>query len=937
MTPRLLLVCLSVLTIGAQSIQAAKALDQTDTRWSHTIERIASSVVTIQIDQARAFDTEWNSSGQATGFVIDAKRGLILTNRHVVTPGPVTAQAVFQNREEVTLYPIYRDPVHDFGVYRYDPASLRFIQPVELPLYPQGAQIGREIRVVGNDAGEQLSILAGTLARLDRQAPEYGVGKYNDFNTFYYQAASGTSGGSSGSPVIDIDGRVLALNAGGASGAASSFYLPLGRVTRALKLIQEGKPVTRGTLQTVFSYTPFDELRRLGLRPETEAQVRKRFPNQTGMLVVSDVQPGSPAQSALQPGDILVQMDGELTTTFEPLERVLDDRVGSTVRLIFERGGAVRAHELLVQDLNAITPSSYLEFGDAVVHTLSYQQARHLNVPIRGVYVANPGYVLGAAGVPRGAVISEVNGKAVATLDEFEKIVMALKDGESAMLRFFSIDDPKATKTAVMRMDRRWFAAKHCVRDDQAGVWPCTAWPADGVAAPPEPASTQFAKTADAILNKLAPSMVLVHFDMPYPVSGVTERSYYGTGLVVDAKRGLVVVDRNTVPVSMGDLHLTIAGTVEIPARVVYIHPLHNLAVLEYDPKLLGNTPVRSAVFAPRELAAGDQVWAVGLGPDTKMKSQSVIVASLDPMVLPLSRTLQFRESNLETVNLVNGPNDFDGVLVDKQGHVLSTWSSFAFEAGREVQQTNRGIPADVLMEMLPRVQLGLPVYSLEAEFVPITLAKARELELSQEWIKRMELHSPERRQVLGVARLVGGSPAQQVMRSGDLLLAVDGAVTNRFREVERTTQKARVNVTLWREGHEVKFDVDTVALDGQDLDRVVMWAGAVLQKPHRALAAQRGIARDGVFVAYFTYGSPATRYQLWAGRRIVEVDGLPTPDLDAFIKAVSGRDDRASVRLKTVTWNEAVEVITLKLDKRYWPSYELRRTEQGWKRTALE
>ena len=45
-------------------------------------------VVTIQIDSTRAFDTEWNTTAQATGFVIDAKRGLILTNRHVVTPGP---------------------------------------------------------------------------------------------------------------------------------------------------------------------------------------------------------------------------------------------------------------------------------------------------------------------------------------------------------------------------------------------------------------------------------------------------------------------------------------------------------------------------------------------------------------------------------------------------------------------------------------------------------------------------------------------------------------------------------------------------------------------------------------------------------------------------------------------------------------------------------
>jgi S1-C subfamily serine protease len=906
--------------------------------WAQTLERIASGVVTIQIDSTRAFDTEWNTSAQATGFVIDAKRGLILTNRHVVTPGPVTAQATFQNREEVQLYPVYRDPVHDFGIYHYDPAKLRFIQPAELPLYPAGAVIGREIRVVGNDAGEQLSILAGTLARLDREAPEYGYGKYNDFNTFYYQAASGTSGGSSGSPVIDIEGRVVALNAGGATGAASSFYLPLPAVTRALKYIDAGKPVPRGTLETVFKYTPYDELRRLGLNPDTEASMRGSFPRLTGMLVVDEVQPGSAADGILAPGDILVSIDGKPVPEFFALEDVLDNHVGQQVKLEIQRGNETVRHALAVQSLSAITADEYIEFGEAVVHTLSYQQARHYNLPIEGVYVANPGYVFGSAGIPHGALINSFNGRKMRTLADFEAALADLADGERAPVRYVTLEDPRATQLKVIRMDRRWFPARKCKRDDSLGSWPCVDLAPGPAPSVLKPASTLFSKTGDPRIDRLAPSLVMVTFDMPYSVSGVTEKNYHGTGLIVDAQRGLVVIDRNTVPLAMGDVRLTFNGTVEVPGKVEFIHPLHNLAVVSYDPHSIGDTPVRAATLLNKELKPGDDVWVVGQRSDSKMMSQRTQVASVDVVAFPLSRTLRFRDSNLEAVSLVNAPNDLDGVLANDKGEVLALWSSFAFETQRELEQVNRGIPADVVSEMVHAVDDGHLLYSFEAEFNVQSLASARKLGLPDAWVRRFEEHDQQRRQVLGIDRLVAGAPAASLLEPGDLLLAIDGKVVNRFREVERAVQKPQVSVTVWRDGAEKSFDMATVALNGRDIDRVLIWAGATLQAPHRAMAAQRGIAPYGVFVSFFFYGSPATHYGLYAGRRITEVDGQPTADLDAFIKAVRGKPDRASLRLKTIAWNGQVDVITLKLDKHYWPSYELERQPDGsWTRTALD
>jgi S1-C subfamily serine protease len=722
------------------------------------------------------------------------------------------------------------------------------------------------------------------------------------------------------------------------AGAAWRFYLTLPAVTRALKYIEAGKPVPRGTLETVFKYTPYDELRRLGLNPGTEAKLRSAYPKLTGMLVVDGVQPGSGADGILSPGDILVSIDGKAIPEFFALEDVLDSHVGRQVSVEIQRGHETLRHAFDVQSLSAITADEYIEFGEAVVHTLSYQQARHFNVPVKGVYIANPGYVFGSAGIPRAALMSSFNGKKLESLKDFEAALADLADGARAPVRYVTLEDPRAVQLKVIRMDRRWFPARKCKRDDVLGTWPCIGISPGPVSASVKPASTQFAKTGDARIDRLAPSLVMVNFDMPYSVSGVTEKNYHGTGVIVDAERGLVAIDRNTVPLAMGDVRITFAGTVEVPGKVVFIHPLHNLAVVSYDPKSIGDTPVRAATLLTKPLSPGDDVWVVGMRADSKILSQKTLISSVDVVSFPLSRTLRFRDSNLEAVSLINPPGDYDGVLADEKGNVVALWSSFAFESQRELEQVNRGMPAELVSEMLGVVAESRPLYSFEAEFNVQSLAGARELGLPDEWVRRFEEHNPQRRQVLGIDRLVAGSPAAALLEPGDLLLAIDGKVVNRFREVERAVQNPDVKLSVWRDGAEKTLQMKTVPLDGRDLDRVLIWAGATLQAPHRAMAAQRGIAPYGVFVSFFFYGSPATHYGLYAGRRITEVDGEPTADLDAFIKAVSGRPDRASLRLKTVSWNGQTDVITLKLDKHYWPAYELARQKDGsWARTALD
>ncbi|KAI4307631.1 hypothetical protein L6164_030799 [Bauhinia variegata] len=1051
--------------------------------WRKALNKVVPAVVVLRTTACRAFDTESAGASYATGFVVDKRRGIIITNRHVAKPGPVVAEAMFLNREEVPIHPIYRDPVHDFGFFRYDPNAIQFLNYEEIPLAPEAACVGLEIRVVGNDSGEKVSILAGTLARLDRDAPHYKKDGYNDFNTFYMQAASGTKGGSSGSPVIDWQGRAVALNAGSKSSSASAFFLPLERVVRALRFLQNGcdtyvdkwkaVSIPRGTFQVTFLHKGFDETRRLGLQSETEQMVRRASPpGETGMLVVDSVVPGGPAYKHLEPGDVLVCVNGDVITQFLKLETLLDDSVNKNIELQIERGGTSMTVNLLVQDLHSITPDYFLEVSGAVIHPLSYQQARNFRFQCGLVYVTEPGYMLLRAGVPRHAIIKKFAGEEISSVEELISVLSKLSRGARVPLEYISYTDRYRRKSVLVTVDRHeWYAPPQIyTRDDSSGLW--IAKPAfqadslflasgvkdvrnlasqqvsrngeptrvghmhqdnnqestDGItsmetncddasehvarqntsdAGPKkrrveEGLSTDGNLVAEFSLNEaketkleksstmqddilmdcqvgtppsanasiaervIEPTLVMfeVHVPPSCMLDGVHSQHFFGTGVIIyhSQDMGLVVVDKNTVAISASDVMLSFAAfPVEIPGEVVFLHPVHNYALISYDPSalgLVGTSVVRAAELLPEPaLHRGDSVYLVGLSRSLQATSRkSVVTNPCAALNIGSADCPRYRATNMEVIELdTDFGSTFSGVLTDEHGRVQAIWGSFSTQLKfgcntSEDHQFVRGIPVYDLSKVLDKIVSGangppllingvkrpMPlVRILEVELYPTLLSKARSFGLSDDWIQALVKKDPIRRQVLRVKGCFAGSEAENLLEQGDMVLAINKEPVTCFRDIENACQlldksdttDGKLHMTIFRQGREIDLLVGTDVRDGIGTTRAINWCGCIVQDPHPAVRALGFLPEEchGVYVARWCHGSPVHRYGLYALQWVLEINGKPTPDLDAFANVTKELKHGEFVRVRTVHLNGKPRVLTLKQDLHYWPTWELR------------
>jgi hypothetical protein len=86
-------------------------------------------------------------------------------------------------------------------------------------------------------------------------------------------------------------------------------------------------------------------------------------------------------------------------------------------------------------------------------------------------------------------------------------------------------------------------------------------------------------------------SFVGVSCEIPVHLNGYPHDRKSGFGLVIDTEKGLVVVSRAVVPHHLCDIIITIATSILVEGKPVFLHPIANFAVMQYNPSLV-NAPV---------------------------------------------------------------------------------------------------------------------------------------------------------------------------------------------------------------------------------------------------------------------------------------------------------------------------------------------------------
>jgi serine protease Do/serine protease DegQ len=355
-----------------------------------------------------------------SGVIVDAQRGYVLTNHHVIKDAEQIG-VTLKDRRQFRARLVGTDPGTDIAVLQIEAqglTALRFGDSDQL-------QVGDYVIAIGNPFGIGQTVTSGIVSALGRAglSPE----GYEDF----IQTDASINPGNSGGALVNLRGELVGINtaiigpAGGNVGIG--FAVPSVMARAVMNQIVRYGEVRRG---------------RLGIEM---ADLTPELAKKTGVgsldgALIAAVQPGSPAERAgLREGDVVTALNGRpIRTASELRARLGLTPVGEEVELRVNRGGSMRSVRTQIA-----APEVGNGEGQAVaqlpgLRVVEIQRGSPLFQRLRGgglvVAAVEPNSRALQAGFRAGDIIYAVNRRRVQTLAEFQAALKGAERGFAVSL-----------------------------------------------------------------------------------------------------------------------------------------------------------------------------------------------------------------------------------------------------------------------------------------------------------------------------------------------------------------------------------------------------------------------------------------------------------------------------------------------------------------------
>jgi len=235
---------------------------------------------------------ERKTSSLGSGVIVDSKRGLVLTNNHVIA-NAIQITVTLRDGRQVEAEIVGADPETDIAVLKMTAENLTALTTTD----SDDLRVGDFVVAIGNPFGLGQTVTSGIISALSRSG--LGIEEYEDF----IQTDASINPGNSGGALVNLKGELVGINTAifSQSGASHGigFAIPINLALRIMEQILNTGEVKRGFLGVSIQDISPELAEAFGLTRKNGA-------------LINEVLKDSPADKAgLLPGDIVISIDGK--------------------------------------------------------------------------------------------------------------------------------------------------------------------------------------------------------------------------------------------------------------------------------------------------------------------------------------------------------------------------------------------------------------------------------------------------------------------------------------------------------------------------------------------------------------------------------------------------------------------------------------------------